>query len=268
MNNLMTFHNGLYVSDDHGLTWQRKAISIDGKGVFQGGLSLSISSGLSVSPEDTVYLSFYGTATNSLVQLNLMSHTGDVWAEEKWGVYGIFETPNWWIDWPLNNIFFSASGCLYSSNNGNFRTGFTWYREEINDPWEQTDAGLGLSISGLREMQHFIENSSGRIFMVQSGDERIYTRQVQQDPVAIPGEHPEPVTELYPNPVIRDQEVILGGSYAEGSILTMYDHSGREIRVIPINGESIRFKAPGQPGIYYVRIATGSISGTGKLVVH
>ncbi|MCG6186954.1 WD40/YVTN/BNR-like repeat-containing protein [Maribellus maritimus] len=55
---------GLFVSDDDGLTWEKISVSVN---LLSNPIRIGTTTGLSVLPNDSIYLSFYGLASNYLI---------------------------------------------------------------------------------------------------------------------------------------------------------------------------------------------------------
>jgi hypothetical protein len=140
----LTGSKGLFISEDSGLSWQHINILIDGKGIIPDEITIDYTTGLSVSPEDSVYLSLFGTAVNVGVTLNIHKSINDIMDNNFWSVDKIADVNHWWNDFMLNNIHFAKNGDWYSSVSGSPLTGGTYFSENEGLTWDQHLEGLGL----------------------------------------------------------------------------------------------------------------------------
>lgn len=263
----VTGNGGLFISEDNGLHWEHVAINIDGKKDVEDRMKIEFTTGLSISPGDSVYLSFQGIAGKGMVRLNLKKHIGDVKGSGNWSVFTLMEPEQWWLDRTLYNIFFSGDGLWYSSTSGSLHTGGTWYTRDGSSGWEQVTQNLGYYPQGGRDPQYYTEDAKGRIFMVQFMGERVFTRTAYQSPVALPpGTSPATMT-VYPNPAMRGQSVSLAGSRPEAGPFFLFDGTGRKVADLSVFGEPVQFPAPGEPGMYYLLTAGREKNSVIKLVV-
>jgi len=65
-------NGGLFISEDNGKSWEHIDIRIDGKNTIPDDIQAGQTFGLSVSPDDSLYFSFTGSADNVAVDLNLV----------------------------------------------------------------------------------------------------------------------------------------------------------------------------------------------------
>jgi hypothetical protein len=247
-----TGSGGLFISETYGLLWEKVSIKLDS---LNGPLKITIPTGLSISPGDSVYFSFYGIATNLMVQLNLNKSIDDIPLGNSWRAFHVNKSSKWWEDRPLNNIHFSQKGDLYSSYTELANNGATYFLASGEKNWNRIDYGLGLSEDGWRYTQHFAENSHGRIFMVQYLDERIYTTEKSlltdinppiRNPLAI---------QVYPNPVKIGGNLTVQLPMAGGSVeLSLYNLTGRKVLSNFITNNSIEITAPLKTGLYILAI--------------
>lgn len=207
----ITGDGGLFISDDVGNTWFRVPIEIDGKGAINNYPKIQFTHGLSVSADDTVYLSFEGTSGGAYVILNLKIAVNDLKVNKKWQIYQVDTQKNWFMDTPLQNQFIASNNSVFSSSTGVISQGKSYMKYSNEDYWNFYDAGLGVSESGFREPQHFIEINN-IILMVQEYDERIYWMKLDDNDMSAPIEEIKE-TKLWPNPVKQGGEIYLSGNF-------------------------------------------------------
>lgn len=246
---------GLFISENNGLLWEHIPISIDGRGAIPDQLRIGNTTGLAVSPEDSVLFSFTGIAVNVLVRLNIRKHIGDVRKTNFWKPYLVSNTASWWTDRPLNLFHFAKNGDWYSSTNGSILTGGTYFSKDKGLTWRWIDYGLGVDIFGERNVQYFTETPNGKIFMIQQLDERVYTADTSIITAARsdPGMSRELL--VYPNPVFKEGRLMIkvSGPYAEHK-LKVFDLKGRIIYSLKQTGNSLDIPAPEEPGLYYILV--------------
>lgn len=264
----LTGSKGLFISDDSGLSWQHINISIDGQGIIADEITINYTTGLSVSPDDSVYLSLFGSAVNVGVTLNIHKSINDITSNNFWKVDKVANVNHWWNDHPLNDIHFAANGDWYSSISGSLITGGTFFSANQGQRWDQHQEGLGLDKFGSFSNQLFAENESGKIYMVQLYDEQIYWADTSMTLA---------VTELqnnadnnfiiFPDPVKSLGDVQIS-RHDSGGIMHMVirDISGKIILQKELE-YPLTFKAPEKPGIYLVNIRDRDLSRNFKVIV-
>lgn len=261
---------GLFISENKGLLWEHIDIAIDGDGVINDNISVLYSAGLSISPHDSVYLHVDGIAVNVGVRLNIYKHIDAVRGNGRWSRMTVNDnTPSWWIDRLLNGIYFSKKGDFYSSSSGSPAIGGTYFSRDQGINWNQQLQGLGFTIFGEFGMQSFTEQSSGKIFMVQYLDERIYwadTSLVTAVHDGIPRVTKQ--YEAYPNPA-DGNEIVKISFDNSGAVKTVsvFDISGKAIMRRTTRQDVLELEAPATPGIYLLAVSEESGGGFVKLIV-
>jgi len=269
---LVTGNGGLFVSEDNGLQWEHIDIQVDGKGVIDNQIKIANTWGISVSKSDSVYFSFSGTAVNVGVRLNTVKHINQIKSNSFWTIYSVVNSPTWWFDKLLNKIHFAQNGDKYSSVSGSINIGGTFFNKNLTTTWQKINWGLGVDINGIQNIQHFSESSNGKIYMVQTFDERVYYADTSLI-TAIP--EPESSIQeivLYPNPVIQNNEIWIsatGNSIVEKFTISLFDGFGKEIiKMFKPPFEKISIRAPRQPGIYLLLIENQKNRVVEKIIVH
>lgn len=246
---------GLFISDNSAQQWQHIAIDIDGQNVINNRIKVGNTRGLSVSPDDSIYMSFSGTAFNVGVTLNIHKSIYDVTDTTKWTINTVSNVSNWYNDRQLNNIHFAANGDWYSSMPGSLNTGGTFFSIDKGRTWNQQLQGLGFDQSGQFSVQYFSENDSGKIYMVQLMDERIYWADTSVHtavPDDLAGEKNQ--VHIFPNPVKTGG--VLKIQFADNSnekTVTVTDILGRTVFVKKAK-DILVFDAPTEKGIYLVNV--------------
>jgi hypothetical protein len=260
---------GLFISENDGLWWERVQIVFDGKGNVENQLRIISATGLSISPQDSLYISFEGRAGNALVRLNLHKHLNAIKDHNRfWTRLEVFNSVNWWEDRMLNNIYFSSKGLRLSSVSGPISQGATYLSSDKDGTWQRIDAGLGANILGMRHSQYFVEKSNGRLFMVQYLDERIYKLKADRPtPVKTPARPSFPL-KIYPNPVAPGQPFYIDKpSGLPNYQIDIFDAAGRRHEAIQSDDMRTPVNAPATPGIYFIRVDTGNKGRTLQLIV-
>ncbi len=247
---------GLYMSENQGQTWQHIPLSVDGLGAIPNDIDVRIASGLSISPQDSLYISFEGVAGRVFVRLNLRKHLNDVMNPNFWQPTHVANTSLAFIDRALYPIHFARNGDFFSSARGSGNVGGTFFKRNNTKNWSHHTAGLGFSETQFLEQQFFAEKSNGKIFMVQWLDERIYTTDTSRlIPTSTPSVFEPKMVTVYPNPVqkggslqidlpetIDNQQIIITNS--QGQIIQQGVYSGKNLNI----------KTPTVAGIYWLRI--------------
>jgi hypothetical protein len=265
----LTGLKGLFISDDSGLSWQHINILVDGQNIFSDQITINYTTGLSVSPDDSVYISIFGTAVNVGVSLNIHKSIDDILDDNFWSVTKVANVNHWWNDRLLNNIHFANNGDWYSSVSGSVLTGGTFFSNNEGRSWDQHREGLGLDKFGSFSVQYFAENDSGKVYMVQLFDERIYWA----DTSMTLGLDDTPVNSdiditIFPNPVKSHGNLeIKWPGYKGNKHLTISDLSGKVILERNLEKSTI-FQAPDMKGLWLVNVRDNNYSKTFKVVVY
>jgi hypothetical protein len=207
---------------------------------------------------------------NTGVTLNIQKSIYDISENSYWKVNKVADVNYWWNDRLLNNIHFALNGDWYSSISGTLLTGGTFFSVNQGKSWTQHREGLGLSESGMFNVQFFTETDSGKIYMVQLMDERIYWADTSMT-LSVPGDYIDAETDfqIYPNPVKRNGRLTLQLPPSQNRVhLIINDITGKIIFERSVErAQSIT--APAIPGIYLVNAKwDGGYPGTFKLIVN
>lgn len=262
----ITGKGGLYISNDVGNTWFHVPIKIDGKGVINNHPKIQFTHGLSVSADDTVYLSFEGSSGGGYVVLNLKIAVNDLKDNNIWQNYRANYQKTWYTDTPLQNIFFASNNSLFSSSVGPISQGKSFMKNGEDDYWRYFDDGLGSGENGYREPQHFIEIDN-KVLMVQGYDERIYWMALDDHSVLVPMEEIKETT-LWPNPVNQGGKIFLSEKIENVKLkIAVATLSGKLIfqdnNFVP--GNSIQ--VPNRKGFYIITIWYPGCLQTHRLIV-
>lgn len=245
---------GLYISDNNGLQWEHIDISIDGDKAIPDDMTIERTTGLTISKDDIVYLSFIGLAENTLVTLNINKSIDNVKSKNFWKIMTVIEDDLWWLDRNINNIHFARNGYWYSSVSGSMNKGGTYLKGNITG-WSRIDYGLGLDINNTRNTQHFCETTGGKIFMIQYLDERIYYTDTSMVTGIDDEYYNDSQIDIYPNPAVTGGKI---------TIELQGDEINSKISIVSQMGIKISEKAatpginyldmPNLPGLYYITI--------------
>ncbi len=261
-----TGNGGLFISENNGLLWKKISINLDS---INGPVKITHTTGLSISPDDSLYLSFYGVATNYLVQLNICKSIDDVPLNNSWKLCNVDKTAKWWEDKPLNNIHFSQNGDLYSSYTETVNYGATYYLKAKDKNWNSIDYGLGTSKDGWRHEQIFAEKKSGRIFMVQYLDERIYTTDKSLVTDINPPKRNPVSIQVYPNPVKASDKLSVQIPKTSGYIeVSIYDLTGKKISMNSISDNTFKITGQVKSGTYILAVKYQDTVFTEKILIN
>lgn len=265
-NELSNGEGGFFYSDNEGLWWQQMDIKIDGENVIENDILIHVTTGLSVTHQDSLYLCLDGVAGSSYVRLNLSKHLSDVDEPSQWNIMKAWNGATWWLDRPLNLVHVAQNGDAYSSVGGTIGFGGTFFRKAGANDWNRHLEGLGLTIFDDLGAQHFAELPNGKIFMIQYFDERIYwadTSQTTSFVVTPPAELPS--WQMFPNPVAANSEiqVVLDSAGVQENVW-LIDASGRILFKTIANTRQLRLPSPADPGAYVLIIGHSAR----QLIVH
>jgi hypothetical protein len=260
-------NGGLFISGDNGLSWQHIDIQIDGKNSIPNQIKVANTTGLTFTPDDSLIVSLSGIAVNTLVQLNIKKKITDVKDNSFWKPFIISNTSTWWDDRLMGNVYFAKNGDRYSSVAGSVSQGGTYFQKKEKNTWQRYDYGLGLDMNGTRNFQYFAENSSGKVFMIQMLDERIYWTDESLLTSA-----PAPIESkgfsIFPNPVKRGEIVqLLSDKDLNEHQISVYDSTGKVVHTVEKTFQNPRIVAPLTPGIYFVVVQNQQGKIISKLVV-
>lgn len=257
-------NGGLFFSDNQGVSWEHMDIRMDGQQIIDDKIKIGNIRGLSVSPYDSVFISISGVSVNVGVDLNLHKSTQDMADTIHWIVTTVSNTSIWWNDRLLNNMHFASNGDWYSSMRGSLITGGTFFSSNTGQSWNRHPEGLGLDQYGSFSNQVFAALASGRVYMIQSLDERVYwtdtsllsaiDEQVRQNAQKVL---------LFPNPTHPGNEVWI--KVSDDSILRRITISNLMGQVVSdFSGDGLRpVHAPQSPGHYIL-----SVYGDDGRIVH
>lgn len=262
-----TGNGGLFISDNKGLQWVHIDISFDGKDVVPNEVSITNTTGLSVSPDDSLFLSVTGVSINSEVRLNLRKNINEIQNNKLWDCYKVSGTSSWWLDRPLNNIYFAGNGDCYSSVTNSINSGGTFFKNKNTTAWKRIDYGLGLDMYGGRNIQHFAETSKGKIYMIQMLDERIYWADTSEVKTQL-SDQPFVGFIIYPNLIKRGQQIKIRTSFvSSSSTIYIYNTLGKINEIKTLQNPEIVIKAPEKIGHYIVCLENDNKRYYSKLVV-
>lgn len=246
-------NGGLFISDNNGLNWEHIGIRIDGKNAINDDISIGNTTGLSVSPDDSLYLSFTGVAGSASVRMNIRKHINDIRNTDFWHPLKISESNMWWADKALNNIFYARNGDRYSSNTNSINQGGTFFMKNNTKTWKRIDYGLGLDIYSSRSAQQFAETSKGKVFMIQMLDERVYWADTSRVSAVEPVKYPVSGLSVFPTVVRRGEKlaVRLPTDNAESTV-AVYTAGGVLLFSVPAGKQTIEIKAPENAGSYFI----------------
>lgn len=260
-------NGGLFISDDNGLSWQHIDIRIDGKNAISDEIKISNTTGLSVTPDDSLIISLSGIAVNTMVQLNLKKKIQSIADNSFWKPYNITNTNTWWDDRLMGNVYFAKNGDRYSSVAGSVSQGGTYLQKKGKNNWQRYDYGLGLDKYGARSFQYFTENTSGKVFMIQMLDERIYWTDESLF-TSTPVPHETGRISVFPNPVKQGENVTL---YTDkgltGYQVTVFEPNGMVVTARKATSQNLNIEAPRIPGLYVIEAKNQQQSFIFKLIV-
>jgi len=256
---------GLYISDNNGLQWYKISIGIDS---INTSVRIGSTTNLSILPNDSIYLSFTGSAANFGVELNIFKSIHDISNDSLWKILDVKHYTITGMDDALNNIYIAKNGDWYSSITESVSTGGTCYSKDGKN-WEVLDYGLGVDINYRRNEQYFAENKSGRIFMIQYMDERIY----QTDTSIVTGitkqEKVNPRVNIYPNPIRKGENFTLHIDKVDDSAeIFIYDLNGKSMYYTRAYNSQANIPAPDKEGIYIVSFKNACLEKALKIVVN
>jgi hypothetical protein len=264
----VTGNGGLFISENNGILWEHININVDGKGVINDQIKIANAWSLSVSPQDSVYFSFFGTAVNSSVRLNTVKHISEIKNNTHWKVYSVNNSSSWWQDKLLNTLHFARNGDKYSSVSGTINFGGTFFNKSNQSSWQKINFGLGIDVNGLQNIQHFAEAPNGKIFMVQTLDERVYYTDTSVV-TSVPNDNQAfQQMNVFPNPVRGGGNVFFTNFSENQKVhLICYDASGKQVfETKGFTGGNIT--APQKQGVYFLIFETGKFRTYKKLIVY
>lgn len=260
-------NGGLFISEDNGISWQHIEIQIDGKNSISNQIKVANTTGLTVTPDDSLIVSLSGIAVNTLVQLNIKKKITAMHDNSFWKPFTISDTNSWWYDRLMGNVYFAKNGDRYSSVSGSVNQGGTYLQKKGKNTWQRYDYGLGLDKYGTRNFQYFAENKSGLIYMIQMLDERIYWTD-ESLLTSVPGSIEAKNISIYPNPVKPGgNAVLLTKLNLNGYQITIYELNGKVVSVKNETTQNLSIEAPKVPGTYLVIAKNQQESLISKLIV-
>lgn len=264
----VTGNGGLFISENNGLLWEHISINVDGRGAINDQIRIANAWSISISPQDSVYVSFFGTAVNTSVRLNTVKHISEIKNNTHWKVYSVNNSASWWHDKLLNTIHFARNGDKYSSVSGSINFGGTFFNKNSQSSWQKINFGLGTDMNGLQNIQHFAEAPNGKIFMVQTFDERVYYTDTSVV-TSVPNDNQAfQQINVFPNPVRAGDNVFFTNlSGNQKANVKCYDASGKQV-FETIYFTNSNFTAPQKQGAYFLTFEVGNFKAVKKLIVY
>lgn len=249
----ITGGGGLFISENNGLNWEHIPVNIDGRSIIDNHINIGNTTGLSVLPNDSLYLSFSGVAVNVAVQMNIRKNIHDIRNTNFWQPIKISNSNIWWSDKVLNNIYCSKNGDRYSSNTNSINQGGTFFSKNNTNTWKRIDYGLGLDINNNRSSQFFAETSSGKIFMIQTLDERVYWADTSLISALGPMKSPVREISIIPNKVKKGEKlyVQIQTDYTNSKV-SVYNLSGNLIYTVSDVKQDFEINTHLSAGIYFI----------------
>lgn len=263
----VTGNGGMFISENNGTLWEHINISVDGRNAINDQIKVANGWSISVSPQDSIYFSFFGTAVNTSVRLNTVKHISEIRNNTHWKVYNVNNSISWWQDKLLNPIHFARNGDKYSSVSGSINFGGTFFNKNNQSTWQKINFGLGIDIDGLQNIQYFAESQKGKIFMIQTLDERVYYTDTSVV-TSTPNENQafEQIN-VFPNPVHGGDKVFFDNFLENQKVhIKCYTASGK-VAFESIDFTNNNIHAPQQQGVYFLSFETGKYKEIIKLIV-
>ena len=246
-------NGGLFISDNKGMLWEHIAVSYDGKNVVPNQVNIANTTGLSVSPDDSVCFSFYGTAINALVRLNARKSIHDIRNTAFWDLFKISNANSWWLDKAMNNIHYAMNGDRYSSHTNSISQGGTYFSPKNSSSWSFINYGLGIDVNGNRNTQYFSETTTGKVFMIQTLDEQVYWADTSLVSSVSPPEYPIEGILIHPNLVNKGEKMIVHLTEESADTkISVYTIYGNLIFSVSGIKQEMELKAPLYSGIYFL----------------
>jgi len=259
---------GLFVSENNGMSWQGIALPFDGKNHVPDQVIPTTITGLSVSPQDSLYLSLSGVAVNVGVSLNIYKSIDDVTKNTFWNIMNVIPD-NQFTDRNLNSIHFAGNGDWYSSFSGTLNVGGTYYSKNRGVSWQRIDFGLGLDIFGMRNVQYFVEKQNGKIFMVHYLNELVHYTDTSLTTATGDVRIRNNKLTVFPNPVASGEniKIELPASMQKCSIAVL-NSSGQVVLAKRVNQSSrVEVDMTVVPGVYFIRAIEGNVAAVQKVLV-
>lgn len=264
----VTGNGGVFISENNGLLWEHINMSVDGRGVINDQIKIANAWSISISPQDSVYVSFFGTAVNTSVRLNTVKHISEIKNHTHWNVYSVNNSASWWQDKLLNPMHFARNGDKYSSVSGSINFGGTFFNKNNQTAWQKINFGLGTDTNGLQNIHHFVEAPNGKIFMVQTLDERVYYTDTSVVTSLSNDNQVFQQINVFPNPVRAGENVFFTNlSGNPKANIKCYDTSGKLI-FETTDFQNSNITAPQKQGVYFLTFETRKYRTVKKLVVY
>lgn len=264
----VTGNGGLFISENNGLLWEHISMSVDGRGAINDQIKIANAWSISVSRQDSVYVSFFGTAVNTSVRLNTVKHISEIKNNTHWKVYSVNNSVSWWQDKLLNTIHFARNGDKYSSVSGSINFGGTFFNKNNQTVWQKINFGLGIDVNGLQNIQLFTEAPNGKIFMVQTLDERVYYTDTSVVTSLLNDNQAFQQINIFPNPVRAGENVFFTNlTENQKANVKCYDASGKLI-FETTDFLNSNITAPQKQGVYFLTFETRKYKAVKKLMVY
>lgn len=209
INNDVDNNTGLYMLAKNESTWQKVSLVVDGKGnINTQEARVSYFTGINNVGSDSILISFDGVVGSVGVSMNLTKHVDDLLNSSYWNQKFVYKINLWWADRLMNGVHVAKNNDWYSSVSGSVNYGGALFSTNQGNNWYKHTQGVGTDNLGRMNYQYFVEDSKGKVYMIQYNDFRIYWA----DTSLHTGIN-EPVTsiplKLYPNPTATNEQAYL-----------------------------------------------------------
>ena len=158
---------GLFVSDDSGLSWSHRAVSLqDTPGAGSYPVRPEFTYGITITAEDSILYSYIGLGPNFGVYTNSVKHIDAVDTATPWKTSSISAAVR-------TAVHMAHNGDYYTSVVG-MQSGGTMHATDGGQTWKIHREGLGNTASGVSTRQFFYETSYGLVYMARYLDPMIY----------------------------------------------------------------------------------------------
>ena len=264
--NNISQQSGLYISSNNADSWQRIVVKVDGKNAISSdALKIEDFTNLSITNNDSIVISFDGIADNVGVRLNLTKHIDDLLLDNFWNRIKVFNSNMWWMDRSMGPLHISQSGDWYSSLYGSINTGGSLFSKTNGTTWLRHQYGLGVDYNGMFNTQKFIELRNGKIFMIQYGDERVYTTDTSLttnvDDIHVTN------NKVYPNPISNGETLQIDFVDTKSKTIEIYNMNSQLINKIETTEKVVKYIFK-KAGLYVIYINEGNKAYYKKVIVN
>ncbi len=266
VDNEVSNNTGLYMLPKGGTTWQKISLIVDGKNnINTQEARVSYFTGINNVGTDSVLISFDGVVGSVGVTMNLTKHVDDLLNTSYWNQKFVHKINLWWADRLMNGVHIAKNNDWYSSISGSVNYGGSLFSTNQGGNWYKHTQGVGTDNAGRMNYQRFVEDSKGKVYMIQHNDFRIYWADTSLH-TGINEPEKSIQLNLFPNPTGTGESAFIQFENNKTRIIRVYNMLSELVYEENTIETKVELKTP-PTGMYIIHVFENNKSKTIKWMV-